>query len=81
MVKKTIYKWKDKTGVVHKIPEGSCVICKNCTDIFLDPFRGNEIYSCVCGLELEDEFAHNMGYLDEFCSGYEQEEDVEEWKE
>lgn len=81
MVKKTIYKWEDETGMVHKIPEGSCVICKNCTDIFLDPFRGNEIYSCVCGLELEDEFAHNMGYLDEFCSGYEQEEDIEEWKE
>lgn len=81
MVKKTIYKWEDKTGMAHKIPEGSCVICKNCTDIFLDPFRGNEIYSCVCRLELEDKFAHNMGYLDEFCSGYEQEEDVEEWKE
>lgn len=76
-----IYKWKDKTKMVHKIPEGSCVICKHCTDIFLDPLRGNEIYSCVCESGLEDIFEYNMGYLDELCPGYEQEEDVEEWKE
>ena len=45
------YKWKDLTGKVHIIPEGSCVICKHCTDIYLDPFRNNEIYLCMCELK------------------------------
>lgn len=43
-----LYLWRDKLDHVHKIPEGSCVICEHCTDIFLDPFRGNEIYNCWC---------------------------------
>ncbi len=43
-----IYLWRDGMGKLHKIPEGSCVICEHCTDIFIDPFRGNEIYNCYC---------------------------------
>lgn len=43
-----LYLWRDKIGTLHKIPYGSCVICEHCTDIFLDPFRGNEIYNCYC---------------------------------
>lgn len=42
------YLWRDMTGKLHTIPEGSCVICEHCTDIFMDPFRANEIYNCVC---------------------------------
>lgn len=43
-------KWIDACGVVHDIPEGSCVICKNCTDIFLDSFENNKIYLCLCSI-------------------------------
>ena len=42
------YLWRDKMGYLYTIPEGSCVICEHCTDIFIDPFRGNEIYNCYC---------------------------------
>ena len=42
--------WYDKTGMKHYIPKGTCVLCKHCTDIFLDPLRNNKIYSCVCSL-------------------------------
>lgn len=45
--------WKDETGRIHLARENGCVFCKHCTDIFLDPLRGNEIYSSACNLSLE----------------------------
>ena len=45
--------WKDETGRIHLVRENGCVLCKHCTDIFLDPLRGNEIYSSSCELSLE----------------------------
>jgi hypothetical protein len=45
-----VYEWADREGIKHSIPEGSCVICKHCTDIFLDPWHSNAIYACVCHL-------------------------------
>lgn len=42
------YLWRDELGKLHTIPEGSCVICEHCTDILMDPLRGNEIYNCFC---------------------------------
>lgn len=75
------YRWYDKTGKLHIIPEGSCVICKNCSDIWLDPWQHNAIYHCACDLGLEHIFAERNSIKDKFCKGYEREEDVNEWKE
>lgn len=72
-----IYNWTDRTGKVHKVPEGSCVLCKNHSDIFLDPFKGNEIYSCVCSINKEEEFDNRESIYDTFCSGYIFDEDDE----
>lgn len=49
------YLWKDKCGIVHKIPDKTCVICKHSIDIFLDPLKGNEIYCVVCGITNDSE--------------------------
>lgn len=72
-----IYNWIDRTGKMHKIPDGSCVLCKHCTDIFLDPFKSNTIYSCVCSINKEDEFSKRESPNDTFCSGYVFDEDRE----
>lgn len=75
------FRWVDKTGMLHIVPAGSCVICKNCSDIWLDPLRGNEIYHCACEINKEEEFALRKSPEDKFCSGYMQEEGLIEWKE
>lgn len=49
--------WKDSTGKIHNIPVQSCANCANCSDVFMDPLRDNEIYHCVCNLGiLEKQF-------------------------
>ena len=48
-----LYQWRDQRKHWHIIPDGSCVICKHCSDIFLDPLRGNEIYMCQCDISGE----------------------------
>lgn len=48
-----VYDWADEQGIIHKVPEGSCVICEHCTDIYLDPWHCNRIYACLC--EIHDE--------------------------
>ena len=65
-----VYKWNDRTGKIHKVPEGSCILCEHCSDIFLDPLKNNEIYSCVCSINKEDEFWKRKSVYDTFCSGY-----------
>lgn len=55
------FKWVDKTGFEHIIPDKTCVICSHCTDIFLDPLKGNRIYCCVCELK---EFAYPIDCKD-----------------
>ena len=65
-----VYKWADLTGKIHKVPEGSCILCEHCSDIFLDPLKNNEIYSCVCSINKEDEFWKRKSVYDTFCSGY-----------
>ena len=65
-----VYKWTDRTGKIHKVPEGSCILCEHCTDIFLDPLKNNEVYSCVCSIGKEDEFWKRKSVYDTFCSGY-----------
>ena len=67
------FKWKDTQGVEHIIPDGSCVICENCTDVWLDPFRNNQIYACKCKLGKELEFQARKNPDDKFCSGYKRE--------
>lgn len=42
--------WVDNMGVLHHVREKGCVMCKHCTDIFLDPFKNNQIYACLCEL-------------------------------
>ena len=78
MTKVKCYKWKDSTGYVHIVPDGACPICKNCSDIFLDPFLSNQIYACVCGLK-----NHESSELSRNCCDFEIDEDVGEdiWKE
>lgn len=45
------FEWADKAGCVHKIPDKTCVICKHCTDIFLDPLKANyDIYAIGCAI-------------------------------
>lgn len=45
--------WKDETGRIHLVRENGCVLCKHCTDIFLDPLMENEIHSIACDLSLK----------------------------
>ena len=59
-----INKWYDKYGIAHCIPDGSCVSCKHCTDVFLDPFFGNEIYLCLC------ELGYDCGTKSRKCNDY-----------
>ena len=61
-----IYRWEDRTGMVHMIPQGSCVICEHGTDVFLDPWHNNRIYAVYCELGLESTPEHN-------CPKYKQE--------
>lgn len=76
------YLWRDEAGMLHKIPEGSCVICEHCTDIWLDPFRGNEIYNCncdhkestLCSRECED-FVLSLEGVEGTVTEYEEDED------
>ena len=60
MSKKPVFVWMDNRGINHYIPFGSCVICNHCTDIFLDPWRNNEIYSCVCEYNQEPVNCNNF---------------------
>ena len=46
-------RWEDSSGHVHLVRENGCVLCKHCIDIFMDPLKGNEIYMCICELEME----------------------------
>ena len=46
-------RWEDSSGQVHLVRENGCVLCKHCTDIFMDPLNGNAIYLCVCELGIE----------------------------
>lgn len=48
-----VYEWTDETGVEHLIPDGSCPVCKFCTDIYLDPWYDNRIYLCQCSKHAE----------------------------
>lgn len=69
------FEWTDRMGVTHRIKDKTCVICKHSTDIFLDPFKHNEIY-CVC-CELK-EFAYPIDCEDfEYSEEYEGKEPKE----
>lgn len=46
-----VYRWKDARGQEHLIPWKSCVICKYCTGIFMDPLFGNRVFACTCELK------------------------------
>lgn len=75
------FKWMDRTGFEHIIPDKTCVICSHCTDIFLDPLKCNEIYCCVC--ELKEDADPRSCKDFEYDKGYESKEpfdmEVKEW--
>lgn len=71
-----LFRWKDGRGIEHLIPDGSCVICENCTDVWLDPMFNNRIYYCKCKLGKELEFRSRENCNDKFCSGYKKEEGI-----
>ena len=50
---KTFIPWKDETGKLHLVRNDGCVVCKHCTDIFLDPLEGNKIYMTLCEFGME----------------------------
>lgn len=72
-----LFKWTDSTGVEHIIPDGSCVLCENCTDIWMNP-PFNRVYYCECKLGKELEFRSRENCNDKFCSGYKREEKYEQ---
>ena len=39
--------WEDKSVFTHIIKKPSCVICKHCTDVWIDTLT-TEIYNCAC---------------------------------
>lgn len=63
------FEWTDKRGILHKIPDKSCVICKHREDIFMNPLRNNLIYSVYCGLK------NDVGVRP--CESFEYSEDYE----
>lgn len=72
MAKVKCYKWNDAEGLTHVIPDGSCVICSKCRDIFLDPFKHNEIYACVCSIA-----DNESSELSRKCPDFELDTDIE----
>lgn len=69
------HEWDDKMGVTHRILDKTCVICKHSTDIWLDPFKGNEIYCVACELK---EFAYPIDCTDfEYTDEYKDKEPKE----
>ena len=70
------FEWFDRRGVLHKIPDKSCVICKHSEDIFLDPLKNNLIYSVYCGLKNDFADPRECGSF-EYADGYEGKEPKE----
>ena len=60
-----LYAYEDDLGQKHFCPDGSCVVCQHCTDLFLDPFKNNEIFGHSCELHIDRDVECDNFVLDE----------------